>query len=138
MRRRTVVVVLAGLAVVVTVGAWLLWPQPDRITKGNVNRIGKGMSRAQVEAILGSPGDYAGGPTRTVPWNPVVNSQEDLVEWWTDTGRATVAFDRQSQVVVWVVYFPCSRIPQGALENLMWRIERLQYNWYKRRGLIVH
>ncbi len=35
------------------------WPQPDRVTQENVNRIPLGMSRAKVEAILGGPpGDY--------------------------------------------------------------------------------
>jgi uncharacterized protein (TIGR03000 family) len=39
MRRRTLLVVLAGLAVVVTAGAWLLWPRQDRITPENLDRI---------------------------------------------------------------------------------------------------
>jgi hypothetical protein len=56
MRRRKLLGALAGLAVVVTVGAFALWPQPARITRGNYDRIRMRMSRAEVEAILGAPG----------------------------------------------------------------------------------
>src|SRR5262245_14338544 len=59
MRRRTLLVALAGLAVTVPVAAWLLWPGQDEITPENYERIKAGMSRAEVEAILGGPpGDY--------------------------------------------------------------------------------
>jgi hypothetical protein len=59
MRRRTLLAALAGLAVVVAAGAWLLWPRQDRITPENLDRIELGMTRAEVEAILGGPpGDY--------------------------------------------------------------------------------
>ena len=58
MRRRKllIVLVLAGLTVVVVMaGAVVLWPQPpSRITRENFDRIKEGMSRAEVEAILGS------------------------------------------------------------------------------------
>ena len=66
MRRRTLLVVLAGLTVVVAAGAVVLWPRtPSRITLENCNRIREGMSRAEVEAILGPPGDYRTGPGET-------------------------------------------------------------------------
>ena len=53
MRRRRLLVALAGLAVVAAT-AVLLWPR-DPITWKNFNRICKGMTRAEVEAILGPP-----------------------------------------------------------------------------------
>jgi hypothetical protein len=66
MRRRTLLVALAGLPVVVAAGAVVLWPRtPSRITLENCNRIREGMSRAEVEAILGPPGDYRTGPGET-------------------------------------------------------------------------
>jgi hypothetical protein len=65
MRRRTLLVALAGLAVVVGAGTVVLWPRADRITLENFDRIKKGMRRAEVEAILGPPGDYTTGPTET-------------------------------------------------------------------------
>jgi len=58
MRRRTLLVALAGLAVVVAVGVVVLWPRADRITEANFERIRVGMSRTDVEAILGPPGDF--------------------------------------------------------------------------------
>jgi hypothetical protein len=50
-----------GLAVVVAAGVVVLWPQPQpssRVTRENFDRIHDGMSRAEVEAILGPRGDY--------------------------------------------------------------------------------
>ena len=58
MRRRKLLVALA-VGVVVAAAAVVLWPRPDRITQENCDRIEKGMSQAEVEAILGGPpGDY--------------------------------------------------------------------------------
>jgi hypothetical protein len=47
-RRRTLLVVLAGLAVVVAAGVVVLWPRADRVTRENFRRIETGMSRADV------------------------------------------------------------------------------------------
>jgi hypothetical protein len=49
MRRRKRLAVV-GLAVLVAVGALVLWPRPDRITRENGDRIKDGMSRAEVGA----------------------------------------------------------------------------------------
>ena len=59
-RRRKLLVALAGLAVVVAVGAVILWSQlePDRITQASFERIRVGMTRADVAAILGPAGDF--------------------------------------------------------------------------------
>jgi hypothetical protein len=64
MRRRTLLVALAGLAVVVAAGAVVLWPGPDRITLENLHEIRMGLSLAEVEAILGPAGDYCTAPAR--------------------------------------------------------------------------
>src|SRR5690349_20867928 len=53
---------LLALLAVIAATAVALWPQPDRITFENCDRITEGMSRAEVYAILGSPGDYRTGP----------------------------------------------------------------------------
>jgi hypothetical protein len=60
MRRRKLLLLLAGLAVL-AVGVVVLWPRTDRITRENYDRIQPGMTRAEVEAILGPPGDYRTG-----------------------------------------------------------------------------
>jgi hypothetical protein len=65
MRRRKLLVALAGLAVVVAVGVVVLWPPEDRITEANLERIKEGMTQAEVEAILGPPGDYRTGHGET-------------------------------------------------------------------------
>jgi hypothetical protein len=67
LRRRQLLVALAVLAVLVAVGLFVLWPRLDRITDENFNRIQEGMSRAEVEAILGPPGDCRAAPTTYDP-----------------------------------------------------------------------
>jgi hypothetical protein len=142
MRRRTLLVVLAGLAGVVAAGVVVLWPQQNRVTRENCDRVTAGMTRAEVYAILGPPSDNTSGPVRVGPeYLTVLDAQFDAlrgpdVEWVTDTGLAEAAFDREERVVGFV-YVPCSRIPQGFFENLMWRVERLRYHWYKPRSDIV-
>jgi hypothetical protein len=58
MRKRTLLVALAGLAVVVAARGAAMWPhgEPSRLTWDNVCRIRGAMSRAWVHAILGPPG----------------------------------------------------------------------------------
>jgi hypothetical protein len=56
MRRRTLLVALVGMAVVTAVGAVVLWLRTDSITRSNYDSIKEGMSRTEVETILGPPG----------------------------------------------------------------------------------
>jgi hypothetical protein len=51
MRRRTL---LVALAVVVAAGVVVLWPRANRVTQENYDRIRIGLSRPEVEEILGS------------------------------------------------------------------------------------
>jgi hypothetical protein len=53
MKRKRLLLVLAALAVLAVVGTWVLWPRPERVTRENFARIRKGLSAAEVEAILG-------------------------------------------------------------------------------------
>jgi hypothetical protein len=83
MRRRKLLVALAGPAVVVAVGAVVLWPAPTlvRVTKEHVDLIcvsdsdddEDAMTRAGVEAILGPPGDYTTRPTTIGSFSDVVD-----------------------------------------------------------------
>jgi hypothetical protein len=61
---------------------FVLWPRPDRITAANCARIREGMSRAEVEAILGGPpGDYRTvltEPDGDEPFYTVVRAPPDL------------------------------------------------------------
>jgi hypothetical protein len=64
MRRRTLLAALAaGVLVLLALGAVVQWPEPNRVTQENYARIEMGMNRAEVEAILGPPGDYRTGST---------------------------------------------------------------------------
>ena len=44
-----------GLVASIVAAAFVLWPQPDRITRENYDRIERGMSMAEVGTILGPP-----------------------------------------------------------------------------------
>ncbi len=56
-RHKWKLLAVAGLALA-SVAAFALWPRPNRFTREDYDRIHKGMTRAEVEAILGPPGDY--------------------------------------------------------------------------------
>jgi hypothetical protein len=61
-------VALVGLAVVVAAGAVVLWPRPERIAWERFDRIHYGMTRAEVESVLGPAGDYR-TRSSTTRWN---------------------------------------------------------------------
>lgn len=64
--RRFLFLSLAAVMVKLTV-AWVVWPR-SAITRENVARIQRGMTRIEVEAILGGPARHdSTGPTRVVP-----------------------------------------------------------------------
>jgi hypothetical protein len=95
MRKRTLLVMLAGLAVVVAAGAVVLWPRPA-VTRRNYNRITDGMSRVQVEVILGEPSGASytrrvntGSGRKEVPWPAQVtwrsDSETEEVQSWAAT-----------------------------------------------------
>jgi hypothetical protein len=150
MRRRKLRWVVAGLAVLLLVtGAFAAWPRPDRITEENAGRITRGMSRAEVYAILGPPGDY-----RTV-------LTEDPIFSGTDFGPAVVEFTSGPQVVVNIPRIPSNeetlvwngdggdisvrvgaggvvskhfmvmeKVAQSPLDNLLWRAKRQWRKWF--------
>jgi hypothetical protein len=154
MRRRTLLVVLVGLAVVVAVGAVVLWPQPpSRITRENFARIKEGMSRAEVEAILGPPGDYRTrlGESQMnfdQSWNPDLVDYGPAVATWQpatdlDTGRRanfsgafwisdSMRIDILSDDESGRVYHPeaYARRSAGTLDNLLWRLKRQWRRWF--------
>jgi outer membrane protein assembly factor BamE (lipoprotein component of BamABCDE complex) len=67
MRRRRILIVQAGLVVALfATVVLLLWPRPDLITRENIERIREGMSREEMEAILGAPGDYRTRPAECI------------------------------------------------------------------------
>jgi hypothetical protein len=147
MRRRTLLVALAGLAVVGAAGVVVWWPRADRITQENYDRIRPGMSRAEVEAILGPAGDYRSGPTIWVAgistnclvvgrvpadWQVDLYPPEPPVPWPTswlgDAGDVYVTFSREG--VATHEFHESRVVPQSPLDNLLWRAKRLRHRWF--------
>jgi hypothetical protein len=158
-RKRTVRWLLAaGLVVPVAAGVYEAWPRPDRITQANEERIRIGMSRAEVLAILGPPGDYTTAPTWSddgekwvrpifdpasgTHWLPrvdghqfkplpVAGSKEET--WKGDTGKIGVMFDASGRVWEhW--YYPDKRMELGLYESLRWRARREWRRWFPEKG----
>jgi hypothetical protein len=147
MRRRTLLVVLVGLAVVVAVGVVVLWPRQDRISRQNLERIKRGMTRAEVEAILGPPGDHATAPLEDPDphwlvmsnWRPYdrpvvdrfyrVSVEYQVIQWRGDAGIICVEFTLSDHVVEAGMY-PVKRVEQTLLGNLLWRAKRQWHRWF--------
>jgi hypothetical protein len=147
MRRRKLLLVLAGLAAAVCVaGAVVVWPLVHPITQVNSYRIRERMALAEVEAILGPPGDYCTGPLRT-DWNPNWTVPDDMAAepykrwatnikdvyyrgcWCRDT-RVVCLFLNSNSMVYWVQDSCIARVNQSPVDNLLWRINRPWHRWF--------
>ena len=139
MRRRTLLVALAGLAVVVAAGAVVVRSRPEpgsRITVEIFRRIREGMTLAEASAILGPPGDYS-----TLEPAPVPRSNESAVldggtvervdfKWWiSDTAQAAVFLDQSGRITSGWSY-PVRTVDHGTLGNLLWRLNRQWHRWF--------
>jgi hypothetical protein len=150
MRRRKLLVALVGLAVVATAGVVVLWPRPERVTKENYDRMHVGMTRTEVEAILGPPGDYRSGLgetgygstenmvwtpdpatelVRTLPnWSRIPDDQRLWASWLGDSFGIGIAVDESGSVADKV---GCPRrTTRGLLDNLLWRLKRQWHRWF--------
>jgi hypothetical protein len=125
-RRKLLGTLVLGLVALVAV---VVWPRPDRITRENFERIKNGMSRVEVEAILGPPEDYSTGPELPVSSRHVtLNRSFEVIpgsqyfRWLNDTASVSVYFDQDA------VYSARFRVPillkQTPLDNLLWRAKR--------------
>ncbi len=94
----------AGLLVVLAgVGAlsvrWLTVPVTSHISEATVARIQPGMTKAEVERLLGGPpGDYT---TRSMVWALEISRlvpPGTPASWLSDEGEATVYFDEEGLV----------------------------------------
>ena len=144
MRRRKLLVALAGL-VLVGVGVFCLTPGRVDITYRNSEQIRRGMSRAEIQTIIGGPpGDYSTHPTIPVPGGllryPAAHEEPflvrralratDLTERWQDDGaRLTVSFD-QSGHALEARYESLGGIKLRPLDNLRWRARRQWRRWF--------
>jgi hypothetical protein len=137
-------VALAGPVMMIAAGTVVLWPQPSRVTKANYDRIKIGMSRAEVEAIFGPPGDYTSGPVRSRSGMVIDYSDMEFVQrlerenlwWWaTDDGSADISFDKGNQVIA-MEFGTHAKEPQGAFSTLVWRAKRQWHRWFP--GVVGH
>jgi hypothetical protein len=138
MRRRRLRRVAAGLVALLVVGTFLLWPRSDRITEESFARIQKGMTRRQVEAILGPPGDYTTGPVdglqayRCGGSKPIVRLDEktSLFFWIGDATLISVVLDEETGTTLGMDCHAVHKQPQSTLANLAWRAKRRWPRWF--------
>jgi hypothetical protein len=100
------------------------------ITRENFGRFQIGMSRAEVEAILGPPGDYRTGPTTHADpgsWQIVVDGRMQdlrLFTWQADSAIVAVWFG-QSDISEWKAFQPTARLPEPSVtETFLARVKR--------------
>jgi hypothetical protein len=114
--------------VMATVAVTLLWPGPNRVTRENYDRITDDMTRADVEAILGPPGDYRSDETRlgfSMGW-PVGGT----LFWHTDEMMILVEFDQSGRMFHRDCIPSPVFVPKGPLDKLLWRSKRQWRRWF--------
>ena len=102
MRKRNLLMALTvGLVALAGVAAFVAWPRVDRITRENADRIRPGMTQAEVEAILGPPGDYRSGAT-VLAYDDGMSAAKvgrTAEDWVNDRGAITLEFNQAGRVV---------------------------------------
>jgi hypothetical protein len=141
MRRRKLLLVLAGLfvAICAAVMAVILWPmKDDRLTEENCARIHGGMTREEVEATIGPPGDFRTGPIFVpVAGSPnfpsldykVTAEQQVIVPMWYWDNGTTIVWISSGRVAN-VSYVRCARVAQTPVDNFLWRAKRQWHRWF--------
>jgi hypothetical protein len=88
-------VLFVGLVVL---GVFWAWPNRAGVSEANYRRITAGMSRQEVETILGGPpGDYSTGPVVTT-FAPIVNLTRD--PWWCCEERDPTWIGNDGKIIV--------------------------------------
>ncbi len=128
MRKRRAELLALGVALSVNaVGMLLLWvaprpepvpnspaPPPPRVTRENLYRIKYGMTRAEVEAILGPPGDYTTPPGDGV-WTsmrPGVGPRPESEKDWPDD---TWTGWRADEWATWICFGPDGSVTRSVV-----------------------
>jgi hypothetical protein len=140
MRRRKLLVALAGLAVVVA-GVVVLWPRSaSRITRENFERVHPGMSFQEVKAILGMPqavsdgskalashGNYPGGSEWKIAQSSRDKASENVCDWYEDDYGIRVTFSASLRATSGEWFPPA---PQDPIERLRCQAERQWHRWF--------
>jgi hypothetical protein len=101
------------------------------------------MTQAEVELILGPPGNYQSGPTESDPSldqalcaarnsfgrGEDFESATTLIRWSSDTLFIFVALGPNGTVVA-ATPMVTKRVHQGPLDNLLWRAKRHWRRWF--------
>jgi hypothetical protein len=118
MRRRFLLLLgcLAAILLAVCLPCWLMAPG-HRIGEAACGEIQSGMTRAQVEAVLGvPPGDYSGGRVYPEDCKPYP-MQLGMESWIVEDGVLWVCFSEQG-TALWAEFIPVTRSPEGPLAKL--------------------
>jgi hypothetical protein len=124
-------VILAGTAGWASLVSPLSLPLPINPQSGRA--ISPGMTRAQVQAVLGTPGDYRTHPTYDVWFTgpPAMRTRRSSwsAEWYSDEARVSVLFDASGCVtaVECISQRPDNEHP---LDNALWHFRRQWRRWF--------
>jgi hypothetical protein len=147
--RRTALLVVAGI-VLAALAIFVLCFGPSRITRDNYNRIEEGMSRAEVEQILGGPpGDYRTHRTMHDENDPNTSCLGDVDalalgvhgylddldgpptivgKWFGNEGHILIYFSPET---VEAKYWWCTvNYEQSTLNNVLWHAKRQWRKWF--------
>jgi hypothetical protein len=119
----------AGVAALLVLLGALVWvavapPLPCPVTEGAYDRIEEGMSRAQVEGLLGGPpGDYRTKPGLVPLAIPGLADRGVPEVWWGDQGFVVVLFGGTDRVRE-KSFHRLSATEAGPIETLRWRLAR--------------
>jgi hypothetical protein len=137
MTRRTWLAI-AGVVLTISASLLVLRPNPDaRISRENYERIKEDMTKAEVEAILGPPGDY-----RSMPVDYTLNLADGFCEgpdsrsysvenhsWKGDRSTISVDYNYLGKVIHSHRADVLEPTP-GPLNVLVWRTKRQWRRWF--------
>jgi hypothetical protein len=133
-------ILLGALAALLAGGRVALLPRPSRITPENCHHLKSGMTRAEVEAILGPPGDYRTGETGRIEEEEWV-VQSDAAEnvdtppdsyadalWECDTCCIRVYFGLKGVFLADFAYF--SEGKRSPIDKFLSRAKNQWHKWF--------
>jgi hypothetical protein len=138
MRSRKLRWVVTGLAVpmLIVLTAWLR-PQPSSpVTWPNCERIRKGMSLAEIEEILGPPGDSRTAPfiyieiPHVITWSAPHEPSGTEYEWQGDSMRIAIEFSGPDARASRLTHWSRCRGAPGEMYTLIWRAKRQFQRWF--------
>lgn len=125
MRKRKLLWLLAIGLVLVLAAIRLRWTPTDHVTKENHERLRYGMSPAEVEAILGPPGNYATGPVDVPGFQGGGGGFYDV--WAGDTLVIYIHYEDSRASIIGSA--PSRRRDYFSSDILLWRLRRPFSKW---------